>query len=220
MAQASGIVLRPSFGGSSGIARSTEPSPPDFAQLTVLAMEGRSEATTELLRAVAPAVRRCCKAIMGASHADLEDAVQDSLMAFVRALQGYRFECGIPHYAIRIALRVTHALRRRSMSWRDRFHLTADVDDEIDAVSASVSEEAVSAQRREALRKALGRLPREQSEALTLRFCLEYSMLEVASITGAPLNTVKTRLRLGREALRRHIDRDPVLHRAFGGNRD
>lgn len=197
-----------------------EPSPPDLAHLTLLSLEGSAEATTELLRAIAPAVRRCCKAILGASHSDLEDAVQDSLMAFMRALPAYRFESGIPHYAIRIALRVSHTLRRRSLSWRDRFRLTAEVDEEIHTDSPWVSEEAVSVQRREALRTALGRLPREQSEALTLRFCLEYSMLEVASITGAPLNTVKTRLRLGREALRRYIDRDPVLRRAFGGNRD
>jgi len=199
---------------------SPELSPPDLAQLTVLSLEGSGEATTELLRAVAPAVRRCCKAILGASHSDLEDAVQDSLMAFVRALPAYRFESGIPHYAIRITLRIAHALRRRSMSWRDRFHLTAEVDEETDTTSPWLADDVASVQRREALRRALGRLPGEQSEALTLRFCLEYSMLEVASITGAPLNTVKTRLRLGREALRRHIDRDPVLRRAFGGNRD
>src|SRR5258708_383531 len=196
MGQASGIVLRPSFGGSPAVGLS-EPSPPDFAHLTLLSLEGNVEATTELLRAIAPPVRRCCKAILGASHADLEDAVQDSLMAFVRALPAYRFESGIVHYAIRIALRISHAIRRRSISWRDRFQLTAEVDEEPHTDSSWLSEEAISHQRREALRRALGRLPREQSEALTLRFCLEYSMLEVVSITGAPLNTVKTRLRLG-----------------------
>ena len=73
-------------------------------------------------------------------------------------------------------------------------------------------------QRRKALERVLAKLPREQSEALTLRIMLDFSMNEIASICDVPLNTVKTRLRLGKDALRRHIERDSVLRAAFGGS--
>jgi RNA polymerase sigma-70 factor (ECF subfamily) len=38
-----------------------------------------------------------------------------------------------------------------------------------------------------------------------------WSLAELAEATGAPLNTVRSRLRLGKEALRRRIQGDPVL---------
>jgi DNA-directed RNA polymerase specialized sigma24 family protein len=41
---------------------------------------------------------------------------------------------------------------------------------------------------------------------------LEYSMAEVASIAGVPLNTIKTRMRLGKEALRRYIHRTRMIY--------
>ena len=38
-----------------------------------------------------------------------------------------------------------------------------------------------------------------------------WSLAEMAEATGAPLNTVRSRLRLGKEALRRRIEGDPAL---------
>jgi RNA polymerase sigma-70 factor (ECF subfamily) len=179
-------------------------------------MAGAEAATHDLLLIVAPAVRRCCKAIMGAGHADLEDAIQDSMLGFVRALPNYRFECHIVHYALRIAFRTAHSRRRRTLSWRDRFRLADELEHAIDH-EMGPSERAIDAQRSEALRRAISKLPQEQAEALTLRIALEYSMAEVASIAGVSLNTIKTRMRLGKEALRRYIEREPVLRAAFGG---
>jgi RNA polymerase sigma-70 factor (ECF subfamily) len=186
------------------------------AAIVERAIAGGEGATHDLLLVVLPAVRRCCKAIMGASHADLEDAIQDSLLGFVRALPNYRFECHIVHYALRIAFRTAHGRRKRMLSWRDRFKLSDELEREVDH-DAGPSERAIDAQRSEALRRAIAKLPQEQAEALTLRIALEYSMAEVAAIAGVPLNTIKTRMRLGKEALRRYIEREPVLRAAFGG---
>jgi len=193
------------------------PSAEGLAAIVGGAIRGEPTATNELLLVVAPTVRRCCKAIMGAAHADLEDAIQDSLLAFVRALSNYRFECQVTHYAVRIAYRTAHTRRRRSLTLRDRFRLSDELDREVDH-QAGPSERAIHAQRSEALRRVVSKLPEEQAEALTLRIALEFSMTEVASIAGVPVNTIKTRMRLGKEALRRHIEREPVLRAAFGGH--
>ena len=42
-----------------------------------------------------------------------------------------------------------------------------------------------------------------------LRLALGHSVEEIASITKAPLNTVRSRLRLAKEALRTRIGNDP-----------
>jgi RNA polymerase sigma-70 factor (ECF subfamily) len=57
----------------------------------------------------------------------------------------------------------------------------------------------------------LDELPEPQAEALVLRVAWGLSMQEVADATGAPLNTVRSRLRLAKEALARRLEDDPDL---------
>ena len=51
----------------------------------------------------------------------------------------------------------------------------------------------------------------EQAEAFAQRVLFGYSMQEIALQTGAPLDTVKSRLRLAKAALRARIKDDPTL---------
>src|SRR4029079_16434841 len=99
----------------------------------------------------------------GAEHADLEDTIQESLVAFVQALPGYRFDGDITHYEVRIAFRATLHTKKRAIRWRDRFRLTGTIEDTTDFASSSPSEEAMLTQRRKALERVLGKLPREQA---------------------------------------------------------
>lgn len=57
----------------------------------------------------------------------------------------------------------------------------------------------------------LDELPEEQAETMLYRVLLEYSLQETADATGAPLNTVRSRLRLARETLQKRMNRDPSL---------
>lgn len=182
------------------------------------AIAGESEAASQLLRGVLPAVRSACRALLGPSHSELDDAVQNALIAFHRALPSYRFDCSVLHYAIRITFRTIHGFRRRLRLFADRFRLAAD-DSELNDVRAPLSADAaVLAERSEALRRLMIKLPPVQAEALLLHVALEYPMAEVAAISGVPVNTVKTRLRLAKDSLRRRIERDPTLRTIFGGN--
>ena len=51
------------------------------------------------------------------------------------------------------------------------------------------------------------KLRRAQTEAVLLRFFLGCSVEEIACITGVPLNTAKTRLRTGKDKLRRYLEK-------------
>jgi len=54
-------------------------------------------------------------------------------------------------------------------------------------------------------------LPEEQAETLALRVVLGFSLEEVAEATGVPLNTVRSRVRLAKTALKKRIEADPKL---------
>jgi RNA polymerase sigma-70 factor (ECF subfamily) len=68
---------------------------------------------------------------------------------------------------------------------------------------------AAAEQRKAMLRRLLEELPENQAETLALRVVLGYSLADVSAATGAPINTVRSRLRLAKEALRRRIEADP-----------
>ena len=70
-------------------------------------------------------------------------------------------------------------------------------------------DEVLADRRRQLLGALLGEIPEAQAETLALRVALGHSIDEVAAITRAPINTVRSRLRLGKDALRARIAADP-----------
>jgi RNA polymerase sigma-70 factor (ECF subfamily) len=148
--------------------------------------------------------------VLGAGHASLDDVLQQALIAVQHALPAFRGECHPGGYASRIALRIALRARRRhklDLARRDAF---ARLDPGPPQPHAPVAE-AEAEQRRRLLRDLLDELPEEQADALALRVMLGWSLEEVASATGAPLNTVRSRVRLAKEALRRRIESAPEL---------
>ncbi len=204
------------------LVRKLEPMPlprgnQPLEALAQRALDGDAEAMSELLGSVLPAVKRACRALLGPGHPELDDAVQNALIAIHRALPSYRFECSLLHYAIRITFRTIHGFRRRLRLFADRFRLTMD-ERALSELRAPLSADAaVLAERSETLRRLMTKLPPVQAEALLLHVALEYPIAEVAAISGVPVNTVKTRLRLAKDSLRRRIERDPTLRSVFGG---
>jgi RNA polymerase sigma-70 factor (ECF subfamily) len=171
---------------------------------------GDQKATQRLLRLAAPEVRRIVKGILGGAHPDFEDTIQESLLGFIKALPNFRFESNVLHYAVRIAFRAALATKRRSRTWRQRFWL-GTAEDEADSAALSPSEGAISMQKRRALERALAKLPREQAEVVVLWIVFEYSISEIGQICEVSPNTVKGRLRLGRQALFLHLGREAAL---------
>jgi RNA polymerase sigma factor (sigma-70 family) len=189
------------------------PEDGEAAVLMVLARRaagGDDAATREFLDHMWPAIRRVVAGVLGAGHADVDDVVQQSFMALVRALPAFRGECHAAGYASRIALHVALRARRRARIERTRRENLALFPDEEPRVP-SPSDEAASEERKRLLRDLLEDLPEEQADALGLRVVLGWSLEEVANATGAPVNTVRSRVRLAKEALRRRLEALPHL---------
>jgi len=174
------------------------------------AAEGDAEATRRLLEAVSPAVYRVARTVLGVSNADAQDAAQESLVALAGAIESFRGESGVLHFACRIALHVAVSVRRRLHSRRAAVGGMAAESGVVRAPPPGSDEEVAAARRRDLIRSLLDTLPEAQAETMALRFVLGCTLQEVAQATGVPENTVRSRLRLAREALRRRIEEDPA----------
>jgi RNA polymerase sigma factor (sigma-70 family) len=177
-------------------------------ELAQSARAGDPETVSRLLRALAPVVRHTCRGALGSSHPDLEDAIQESLIAIIRALPAWRSEGDFIHYAMKISLRVALATRRRSRR-TERLELNGVSGHAPQPEAASQNDAAADAEQAEVLRLLIRTLADDQAEVLLLRFVFGYSLQETAQITAVPLNTAKTRIRLAKNALRRKIAANP-----------
>jgi RNA polymerase sigma factor (sigma-70 family) len=185
------------------------PAPDPLAPLARAAAAGDAAALTALLTAVAPLILRVVRSVLGAHHPEVDDLVQDSLIGLARALPAFRGECKIAHFGARIAVRRTTDARRLL---RERAARALEAGDPETLEPAALPDDVTrAARRRRLLRSLLDSLPGPQAEAMVLRFVLGYSLDEVATVSGAPVNTIRSRLRLAREALRHAIEERPEL---------
>ena len=131
-----------------------------------------------------------------------ETVVQEAFLSLWRATGRYdsdrgsvrTFTLGIVHN------RAVDALRRASV------HDARRVDDEEAAERLEAKERTeTEVQRRDEssrLRGAVAELPSEQQKVIELAYFGGFSQTEIADMLGAPLGTVKGRMRLGLEKLR------------------
>lgn len=206
-----------------GLAMETETDAPrtiaDPATLDAIALArqaaaGDAAATSRLLRGLASRVVRVVRAVLGGSHPDVDDVAQQALIGFIQALPAFRGDCDPARYATTIAVRTAIGARRRAKVDRSRRDTEADAE-AVATTSPGPSEEMAAQQRKEILRELLADLPTEQAEALAMRVVLGWSLEEIAAQSNAPLNTVRSRLRLAKESLRKTIESQPGLCEAL-----
>jgi RNA polymerase sigma-70 factor (ECF subfamily) len=177
--------------------------------LVLRAQQGESDAVEQVVAELAPGVLRALTALLGRQHPDLEDLAQDVLLAVMAALPDFRGESTLLHFAVRIAARKSVLVRRRARSvlgwlegfWRGEHPLRQP--------PTSAHEEMRGERQRALLRLLLSELPDAQAEALLLRVVCGHSIEEISTITQTPFNTVRSRLRLAKEALRQRIEAEP-----------
>lgn len=132
-----------------------------------------------------------------------EDVVQEVFLALWR--DPARFDATRGAVASWLMTLVHHksvdAVRREAT--RRRHHPPTDTPDEgVAATGPSAARLALGSVIAEQVRAALGRLPRDQRTALGLAYYGGYTQREVASLTGVPIGTVKSRMFAGVARLR------------------
>jgi RNA polymerase sigma-70 factor (ECF subfamily) len=180
--------------------------------LVSAAAAGDRNAERTLLVTLGPALLRAVRGVLGGSHPEVEDALQESMAAVHAALPRFRGECGTLHFACRVAVQTALNVRRRA-AYRHR-HTPSVSPDELSELASderSPAEAQAAASRRGALRHLLDELPPVQAEALVLHVVLGYSIDETARATESPRDTVRSRLRTALTALRVRVGGDAAL---------
>jgi len=183
--------------GGAGAASKTDPAHLDALAREALAQD--PEAVRRFLLAIAPAIWRACRGVMGSRHSDLEDTIQECFVDVVRGLPSYRFEGSLLGFVTKIAVRRALAHRRRSVERLRNLQLLDDLNDAAPVADGNVGE----LERAEVMRDLIRRLRPIQAETLIMRIVLGFTVEEIAHATDVSVNTVKTRLRLGKKSLRK-----------------
>lgn len=134
---------------------------------------------------------------------DSEDAVQAGLERAWRSRASLHDPASLAAWLDRIVVREAIRLGRDRRSLRQRLdRVLGDPDDIEIRVVRTESDPGTAVASRTALRHAFESLPAAQRAVVALHLYLGYSLAETADMVGAPLETVRSRLRLAREQLR------------------
>jgi RNA polymerase sigma-70 factor (ECF subfamily) len=178
------------------------------------AKAGDRAATRTLVVSLMPVLLRATRGVLGVGHPDVEDTAQEAALGLIRALTEYREDCTVGHYAARIAALTALAHRRKLKARGEGLHRELDL--EAPSTCDSPADALLAARRRAILRQLCDELPSAQTEALILHCVLGMSVEEIAVSAACPTNTIKSRLRLAKEALRVRIDADPAACELLG----
>jgi RNA polymerase sigma-70 factor (ECF subfamily) len=158
---------------------------------SALSFDDVVRASRSLVRAVAMRVLH--------DEADADDAVQDTFLRALSALDTLRDPRALPAWIARIAHRAAvDRLRAKTMrGWRDDDNADVDV---ADRDAPSPEDCALASCERHRLERALSSLPREMRRVIELR-ALGMTGPEIASALGVALGTVESRLHRARQRI-------------------
>lgn len=203
--------------GGALIAAPLFPRTDELSGLARAAASGDPEAAATLVIQLGGSMLRVVRKVFGRAHPDVDDVTQDAVIAFLQALAGFRGDCSVERFAQRVALLTALSARRRLQVRHREGDGGGEPVEELPADDLSSPHATTVARRQRGLvRDLLDDLPDVIAEALALHFILDYTVEEIAAAAAVPANTVWSRLRLGKRALRRRLDGDARLAEMLG----
>ena len=183
-------------------------------QLVSLTKDGSLDAFNRLVERYQSSVYSLCLRLLGSPQA-AEDAAQEAFLSAYRALPSFAGG-NVRSWLLRIAANESKdELRRRKRkdpagSLNEMFDnpdAPVEVPDPGEAVELIVERKEVS----EHIQRSLLLLPFDQRQAVVLSDLHGYHYEEIATMTGASVGTVKSRIHRGRERLRTVLSGQPEL---------
>lgn len=159
------------------------------------AIAGDSAARADLWRRYRRAV--AAVALSYRPRSELEDLVQETALAWVRALSTLRDPERFEPWLMQIARNVARVGARRG---RSSLPTSASDPDSIPAAAMGSHDDSLA--------RALGGLPDEFREVLLLKSVEGHSQRRIAELLGLPETTIETRLVRARRLLRERLEAD------------
>jgi len=193
----------------------TKPRPGDPTPEVIEACRrGDARALDAVFRQQSPALERLLLRMVGPG-ADLEDILQQTLVAAVLAFPKYRGEASIRTWLARIAVNeVRQLMRRPARRRRAALELVAD-----DCESDAPSPDSIADQRRSLARlfHHLDAIGPKKRLAFVLTAIDGRSIEETAALMGASKSATKSRVFWARRALLSRARKDPLLRDLLEG---
>ena len=173
----------------------------DERQLIERYQQGDQTAAEAIFRLYHPAIHSLAYRMLGGSP-EVEDCVQEVFLRAFRGLKGFRGEASLKTWIYRIATNtclnyLDKAKRRGPVDSLDAEVFEegfATLGDTLASEERSPEDQVMGVELEEAIQVALDKLAPEFRTALVLRDVEGMSYEEVASVTGAALGTVKSRI--------------------------
>ena len=156
---------------------------------------GDADALVSLIAAAQPDVRRY--AARNCRAADIDDAVQETLLLLYRRVGTLRAVTSFSAWLFAVARRACLRLLRRSMG-------SGEPVDDVDVRLARLAPEDL----RIDLSRAIQSLPDHYREVILLRDIEEVSIDEIAGVLGLTRESVKARIHRARMMIREYLIRD------------
>ncbi len=183
-----------------------------LAALAKSAVAGDRAAVRTFLVTVGPHLLRVVRRVLGANHPEVDDVTQESAFAVMDALPRHRGESTVLHFVCRVAVLTAMNVRRRDAAQKRYSQREHDLEVELFPGSLPAPDAGLSAQSSaQIVRELLDALPLQQADVLALHCVLGYTVPEIAESVGVPLETVRSRLRLAKQAVRERVLGDPRL---------
>jgi len=154
---------------------------------------------------------------LGVASADISDAVQEVFLVVHRRLSEFEGRARITTWLYRICLHVASDRRRRAHVRHEEPSDLAALDSMDTAINSE--EQLVQDEEFRLLEGALALLSLEQRAVFTLFELEQMPSEDIAIALEIPLGTVYSRLRLGREAFRKAVQRELARHNSVPVNR-
>jgi RNA polymerase sigma-70 factor, ECF subfamily len=170
----------------------------DVELMAAVAANDRS-AQRALVQRLARRVRRIT-GLLCRTSADADDAAQLALIEILKSAESFRIATSLERWAERVTIRMTLRDARRERNRKSLLERWVPADLLPwggPAIQSSVEDFGLDA--------LLKRLSRERFEAFVLHHALDYTVDEIAELTGAPVGTVKDRLVSARKQLRKML---------------
>lgn len=167
------------------------------------AAAGDRQAAHELLTELLPRARNLIRYLVR-SDGEVDEIAQLALLEILRSFHTYRAAGSLQAWADRITARVTMTYikgRRRLSSWQ------VPGVPELYAVRSEEAPPDEYLTRRQTV-ALLDALPPEQRHAVVMHHVAGFSVVEISQELGVPMETVRSRLRLGIKRLRDRLSQE------------
>lgn len=171
-----------------------------WSRLAQEAAAGESASIQRLIGELLPRVRNLVRYLVRGDR-DVDDLSQDALLLILEGIHTYRGDGAFRSWADRVVARSVFAARRASSRRAEQSVEDGDV-----AAASSALPDRYYLRRQVAER--LDALPLAQRDALVLHCVVGLRIAEVATELGVPEETVRSRIRLGKDRLRQQLS-DP-----------